>query len=55
MKVARVRPNIPQYAAASREVGLALEEVLFTGADPARLLEGAAEKVDSILERARSQ
>lgn len=55
MDVARVRPNIPQYAGASREVGLAVEEALFTGADPAAALAGAAEKVDSILNAGSSQ
>jgi multiple sugar transport system substrate-binding protein len=49
MDVARVRPNIPEYAGASREVGLAVEEALFTDTDPAAALAGAAEKVDSIL------
>lgn len=49
MGVARARPNIPQYAAASREMGLAIEEALFTGADPAAALAAAAEKVDGIL------
>lgn len=49
MDVARVRPNIPQYAAASREVGLAVEEALFTGADPERALTAAADKVDRML------
>ena len=49
MDVARVRPNIPAYAAGSREVGLAIEEALFSDADPAVVLEAAAEKVDLIL------
>jgi ABC-type glycerol-3-phosphate transport system substrate-binding protein len=49
MNVARARPNIPQYAGASREVGLAVEEALFTGVDPAAVLAAAAEKVDRIL------
>jgi ABC-type glycerol-3-phosphate transport system substrate-binding protein len=49
MNVARARPNIPQYAGASREVGLAVEEALFTGVDPAAALVLAAEKVDRIL------
>ena len=50
MDVARVRPNIPAYAAGSREVGLAIEESLFSDADPSAALEAAAEKVDLILE-----
>jgi ABC-type glycerol-3-phosphate transport system substrate-binding protein len=54
MEVARARPNIPEYAGASREVGLAVEEALFTGADPAAALAAAAEKVDGILSADRS-
>jgi multiple sugar transport system substrate-binding protein len=50
MEVARARPNIPAYAAASREVGLAVEEALFTGADPATALAAAAAKVNKILD-----
>ena len=50
MDDARVRPNIPAYAAGSREVGLAIEEVLFSGADPSAALKAAAEKVDRVLE-----
>lgn len=49
MEDARVRPNIPAYAAASREIGLAVEEALFTSSDPAASLAAAAEKVNSIL------
>lgn len=49
MDAARARPNIPAYAAASREVGLAVEEALFTGADPAGALVAAAAKVDRLL------
>lgn len=49
-EVARARPNIPAYAGASREVGLAVEEALFTGADPAAALAAAAEKVDQLLQ-----
>ena len=52
MAVARVRPNIPAYAAASREIGLAVEEALFTGADPAQVLTAAAEKVNALLSTA---
>lgn len=55
MDTARARPNIPQYAAASREVGLAVEEALFTDADPAAALAAAAEKVDKILAPGASQ
>jgi maltose-binding protein MalE len=44
MDVARVRPNIPAYAAVSREVGLAVEEALFTAADPATVLTAAADR-----------
>jgi ABC-type glycerol-3-phosphate transport system substrate-binding protein len=54
MAVARVRPNIPAYGAASREVGLAVEEALFSGRDPAAALAAAAEKVDSLLQADRS-
>lgn len=49
MAVARARPNIPAYAGASREVGLAIEQALFTGADPAAALAAAADKVDRLL------
>jgi multiple sugar transport system substrate-binding protein len=49
MDAARARPNIPAYAAASREVGLAVEEALFTGTDPAGALVAAAAKVDQLL------
>lgn len=44
MDVARARPNIPAYAAVSREVGLAVEETLFTTADPAIVLSAAADR-----------
>ena len=54
MAVARVRPNIPAYGAASREVGLAVEEALFSGKDPAAALAAAAEKVDRLLKADRS-
>jgi ABC-type glycerol-3-phosphate transport system substrate-binding protein len=50
MDVARARPNIPAYAGASREIGLAVEEALFTGIDPAVALRVAAEKVNEILQ-----
>jgi ABC-type glycerol-3-phosphate transport system substrate-binding protein len=50
MEVARVRPNIPAYAAASREVGLALEKALFSSADATAALRAAAEKVNEILQ-----
>jgi multiple sugar transport system substrate-binding protein len=49
MKVARVRPNIPSYAAVSREVGLAVEEALFGGTDPAAALSAAADRSMSFL------
>jgi multiple sugar transport system substrate-binding protein len=49
MDIARARPNVPAYAAASREVGLAIEEALFTGADPTAALAAAADKVSQIL------
>jgi hypothetical protein len=51
MSLARARPNIAQYAGASREVGLAVEEALFTGADPVLALKAAAEKVDEIFDK----
>jgi multiple sugar transport system substrate-binding protein len=54
MDVVWVRPNIPAYAAASREVGLAVEEALFNGVDPAEALAAAAEKVDAILQAGAS-
>jgi ABC-type glycerol-3-phosphate transport system substrate-binding protein len=53
MGLARVRPNFPAYAAASREVGLAIEEALFSGADPVSALQAAAANVDAILENER--
>jgi ABC-type glycerol-3-phosphate transport system substrate-binding protein len=49
MDVSRVRPNIPEYAAASREIGLAIEKALFTNADPTAALAAAAKKVDKDL------
>ena len=45
-----VRPNIPAYAPASREIGLAVEEVVFGQLDPATQLEAAAERVNEMLE-----
>jgi ABC-type glycerol-3-phosphate transport system substrate-binding protein len=55
MDVARARPNTPAYAGASREVGLAVEEALFAGIDPAVALRAAAEKVNEILRADTSQ
>ncbi len=49
MKVAYARPNIPSYAAVSREGGLAIEEALFTGGDPAPALSAAAARSVSVL------
>jgi ABC-type glycerol-3-phosphate transport system substrate-binding protein len=49
MDAARARPNIPAYAGASREVGLAVEEALFTDADPESALAAAAERVNQII------
>lgn len=49
MPDAVVRPNIPAYAPASREVGLAIEGVLFTNANPQQILDAAAEKADNLL------
>jgi ABC-type glycerol-3-phosphate transport system substrate-binding protein len=46
INVARARPNIPQYAGASRDIGLAVEEALLTGADPVTVLAAAADKKD---------
>jgi ABC-type glycerol-3-phosphate transport system substrate-binding protein len=51
MKVAYVRPNIPSYAAVSREVGLAVEEALFTGGDPSPALSAAAARSITFLGR----
>lgn len=45
-----VRPNVPAYAPASREIGLAVEEVVFGQLDPATQLAIAAEKVDAMLQ-----
>lgn len=44
-----VRPNIPAYAPASREIGLAVEEAVFGNLDPAPLLRAAAERVNAML------
>jgi multiple sugar transport system substrate-binding protein len=44
-----VRPNIPAYAAASREIGLAVEEAVYGNLDPEATLSAAAEKVDALL------
>jgi ABC-type glycerol-3-phosphate transport system substrate-binding protein len=44
MSVARARPNVPVYAGASRELGLAVEQALFSGTDPAGALQAAAER-----------
>jgi multiple sugar transport system substrate-binding protein len=55
MDVARARPNIPEYAGASREVGLAVEQALFSGADPADALGEAAQNVDEMLSSGGSQ
>ena len=46
-----VRPNIPAYAAASREIGLAVEEVVFGNLDPKTQLDIAAEKVNEMLQQ----
>lgn len=51
MPDAIVRPNIPAYAPASREVGLAIEDVLFNDADPQTALDAAAEKANALLEQ----
>ncbi len=51
MPDAVVRPNIPAYAPASREVGLAIEDVLFNNADPQTALDAAAAKANALLER----
>jgi multiple sugar transport system substrate-binding protein len=50
MDAARARPNVPAYAAASREIGLAVEQALFTSADPATALTAAAAQVNAILD-----
>ncbi len=46
-----VRPNIPAYAPASREIGLAVEEVVFGNLDPKTQLDIAAEKVNEMLQQ----
>lgn len=46
-----VRPNIPAYAPASREIGLAVEEVVFGNLDPQTQLDIAAEKVNEMLQQ----
>lgn len=51
MPDAVVRPNIPAYAPASREVGLAIEDVLFNNADPGMALNAVAEKADALLQK----
>lgn len=51
MPYAVVRPNIPAYAPASREVGLAIEDVLFNSADPQSALDNAAAKANALLGR----
>ena len=51
MPEAIVRPNIPAYAPASREVGLAIEDVLFNNADPQTALDAAAAKANELLQR----
>ncbi|MFQ5341979.1 MAG: ABC transporter substrate-binding protein [Anaerolineae bacterium] len=51
MPDAVVRPNIPAYAPASREVGLAIEEVLFNDADPRTALDTAAAKANALLQK----
>lgn len=49
MPYAIVRPNIPAYAAGSREIGLAVEEAVFGNKDPKTVLDAAAKKVDVLL------
>lgn len=49
MKWARPRPNIPAYADASRELGLAIEHALFGQEDPARALQAAERAVNDVL------
>jgi maltose-binding protein MalE len=44
-----VRPNIPAYAPASREIGLAIERAVFGREDPAAALELAAKEVNGLL------
>jgi ABC-type glycerol-3-phosphate transport system substrate-binding protein len=44
MEVARTRPNIPAYAAVSRELGLAIENALFSSTAPAQALSDAADR-----------
>lgn len=50
MPDAVVRPNIPAYAPSSREVGLAIEDVLFNNANPQTALDTAAAKVNELLQ-----
>ena len=49
MPYAIVRPNILAYAAASREIGMAVEQAVFGNLDPKTVLDAAAEKVDAML------
>lgn len=51
MPDAVVRPNIPAYAPASREVGLAIEDVLFNNADPQTALDTAAAQANALLQK----
>ncbi|MFQ5595336.1 MAG: ABC transporter substrate-binding protein [Anaerolineae bacterium] len=51
MPDAVVRPNIPAYAPASREVGLTIEDVLFNDADPQAALDAAAAKANALLQQ----
>lgn len=50
MPHAVVRPNIPEYAAASREIGLAVEEAVYGELDPQATLDAAAAKVNAMLQ-----
>lgn len=50
MQWARPRPNIPAYADASRELGVAIEHALFRQEDPARALQAAERAVNEVLE-----
>jgi multiple sugar transport system substrate-binding protein len=51
MEYGVVRPNIPAYAPASREIGLAIEQAVFGQEDPQRALDAAAAKVDLLLRK----
>ena len=51
MPFAIVRPNIPAYAPASREIGLAVEEAVFGNKDAKTVLDAAAKKVDALLKQ----